>query len=572
MLTWLQIKNFAIADHIELELDKGLSVITGETGAGKSIIINALGMVLGERAEAGMIKHGEQRAEIQANFDLGALPAVRSLLSGLALDEDNECQLRRVITAESGSKAWINGRMVTVRVLREIGELLLDIHGQHEHQSLLRSDTQRELLDRYAGLSEQVSQLRNVHQALSASIDNLGRLRADSASAREKLDFLKFQAEELEAFSPRQDEWTELYSDHQRIHHQAELLALLQNAENTLSGNDSGQPSLNGQLGQLINDLDRARTIDPQLGPVCDMLQEVQTLLSESEDGLHRAGEASRFDESELEQIEQRYAAYMDLSRKHRVDPERLYDAYQALLSQLEQAENPEQNEHRLLADIERLAGEYSELAEQISQQRSRRARTLSAAISRTMQSLAMEGGKFEITLERTPPLKTAIDCSTDLSTISSEFGRERIRFDVSTNAGMPSQPLAKVASGGELSRISLAIQMLLSDLATVETLVFDEVDVGIGGKTAAVIGKMLATLAQTRQIICITHLPQVAACGTHHYQVSKQQGKKVRLEVNRLDRESHIKEIARMVGGETLNEESIAHARGLVSESATIS
>ncbi len=569
MLTWLHIKQFAIADEIEMDLKDGLSVITGETGAGKSIIIRALGLVLGQRAEPGVVKHGCTRAEIQANFDISDSPAVKELLTEQELDEENECQLRRVINAESGSKAYINGRMVTAGMLRKLGEKLMDIHGQHEHQSLLRAETQRELLDKYAGISGQVEQLKTCYQKLQKHITRLNQLRLNSASAHEKLDFLQYQVDELSRFAPQADEWTSLYTNHQRIHHQAELAAFVQNAEQTLLGTDSGQSSISSLLGHVISELERAQAIDPAFKDITELLHEAQTLLVESEDGLQRAVESVEFNESELEQIEQRYTAYMEFSRKHRVAPEQLFETYQALLSELDTAENPQQNEQAQLDDIRLLSKQYADLAETISRKRASHAHKLSKAISKAMQSLAMEGGRFDIVLQTVPAISSVSGCEAELSGIGRETGRESINFEVSTNAGMPGQPLSKVASGGELSRISLAIQLILSDLATVNALVFDEVDVGVGGKTAAIIGKMLAQLAQSRQILCITHLPQVAAFGSAHYHVNKRQGKQVQLSIEALDETGKITEIARMVGGENVTDESLAHARGLIADSS---
>ncbi len=568
MLTCLHIKNFAIADNIELDLSDGLSIITGETGAGKSIIIKALGLVLGQRTEPGVVKHGCKRAEIQASFDISNCEAVSSLLVEQELDEDHECQLRRVINAESGSKAYINGRMVTAGMLRKVGELLMDIHGQHEHQSLLRADTQRELLDKYAGLNSHVSQIRHCYHKLQLHITQLNQLRSDFARVHEKLDFLQFQVDELSQFAPQADEWSKLYNKHQRIHHQAELAALVQNAEQALMGNELDQASLSSQLGKVISELDRAQAITSGFKDVNEILREAQTLLIESESSLRHVAESIEFDEDELEQIEQRYATYMEFARKHRVDPEQLYSTYQTLLTELDRAENPEQNEQALLSEIQALGKQYAKLADTISRKRVSHARKLSKAITLAIQSLAMEGGEFNIVLQNVTGGLNLSDADKLISGIGRETGMESISFEVSTNTGMPGLPLSRVASGGELSRISLAIQLILSDLETVHSLVFDEVDVGVGGKTAAIIGKMLAQLAQNRQILCITHLPQVAAYGTRHYHVNKQQGKQVQLSIEALDDSGKINEIARMVGGETISDESLAHARGLIADS----
>jgi DNA repair protein RecN (Recombination protein N) len=568
MLSWLQIKNLAIADHIELDISAGLSVITGETGAGKSIIINALGLVLGQRAEAGLVKHGQRRAEIQANFEISDNTALRQLLTELSLDEDDECQLRRVIHAESGSKAYVNGRSVTASVLRQIGEQLLDIHGQHEHQSLLRGETQRELLDKYANISADVHALEDCYLSLRKTCNTLNQLQSDSASAHERLAFLQYQVEELEQFSPQADEWKVLNARHQRIHHQAELVENIQTAEQALFGDANDSNAVSKQLNSAIAELAKAQLIDSQFKQITDILHEAQTLIDESESALAKISDSISLDKDELADTELRYAAYMEFSRKHRVKPDALFATYQSLVSQLEHNQNPEKNEQALRNKIQFLAKKYQTLGRKISQKRRKYAAKLSEDITKSMQLLAMEGGVFEVSMQAVQSNLSSPDNALELPPIGSESGYEKIIFKVSTNAGMPKSALTKVASGGELSRISLAIQLILSDIAAVNTLVFDEVDVGVGGKTAAVIGKMLAKLARSRQILCITHLPQVASYGAQHFYVDKQQGKQVQLTIHALANEDKVAEIARMVGGERQTEESIAHARTLIQNS----
>lgn len=568
MLSWLQIKNFAIAEHIELEPGTGLNVITGETGAGKSIIIRALSLVLGQRAETGMIKHGQSRSEIQAVFDISSNKAAKILLRELELDDEDECQLRRVIKAESGSKAYINGRMVTAGILRQVGELLLDIHGQNEHQSLLRTETQRELLDSYAGISDQVSSLQDCYQTLRQGFESLQQLRAEAAAAHERLDFLKYQVEELDRFAPEAGEWMTLHTQHQRIHHQAELVAALNVAEQALFGDSDQSSSADAQLSAALTVLEKAREFDPRLDELSRLISEAQTLVEEVETGLRQAAEGAAFDEQELASIEQRYTAFVDYARKHRVEPGQLYNLHQDLSQQLENSKNPQQSEQLLQDEIRTGLEVYRKLAVQLSQQRSDYAQRLSLAVTRSMQSLAMEGGEFKVVLS---PVTPGLDMPDDvnlLDGIGRETGLEKISYEVSTNTGMPSLPLGRIASGGELSRISLAMQLNLADPTTANALVFDEVDVGVGGKTAAVIGKMLAQLASDRQILCITHLPQVASYGTRHFRVNKQQNDQVLLDIIALDEAGRVNEIARMVGGENTSDESLAHARSLIEDS----
>lgn len=572
MLRSIQIKHFAIAEQIELDIHAGLNVITGETGAGKSIIIRALGLVLGQRADSSVVKHGHPRAEIQADFDISSNPSVSKLLASLQLDEDRECLLRRVINADSGSKAYINGRQVTAATLRQVGEHLLDIHGQHEHQSLLRADVQQTLVDKYAGLSDEVKTLQTCHRDLRQSMDELNNLHAEADAAHEKLAFLSYQVNELDQFSPLSDEWDVLHARHQRIHHQAELATALQNAEQRLFGSAQSDTSVNTQLSHALLELEKACAIDPALSELTGMLEEAQTLINESEIGLRQAADSMQLDEAELAQIEQRYSGYLDFSRKHRVEPAQLYPCYQDLKQQLEASANPEQNESALQQRIHQLATEYHALAKTISVKRTQAAAELSGKISESMQILAMQGGGFYIKLLPVDALPAAPGYSGEFPFVGRDSGNEKVSFEVRTNPGMPAQALSRIASGGELSRISLAIQLILSNLASVETLVFDEVDVGVGGKTAAVIGRMLAELGNSRQILCITHLPQVAAFGRHHYHVNKKQlqsesTEQTDLQISELKQTARVQEIARMVGGETISDESRAHASSLLKE-----
>ncbi len=568
MLRWIQIRNFAIADQIELDFDSGLSVITGETGAGKSIIINALGLVLGQRAEASVIKHGNARAEVQAHFDIANLPALKAELAALALDEENECQLRRVILQDAPSKAYINGRAVSVRTLRQIGEQLMDIHSQHEHQSLLRPDTQRELLDKYAGISTQVRELESTYRKLHQACGELAQLRKETSTAHDKLSFLQYQVNELAQFSPEPDEWDALHTSHRRIHHQAELVESIKVAEQALFSGQVDTTPASSQLNLAISSLEKAQDFDAKLEQTTELLQEAQTLILESELNLRQLSESIVLDESELQSIEQRYAGYMELSRKHHVAPDDIYETYRTLLDKLERTQHPEEREQALHDQIRSLAKNYQKRASVISSKRQKQAIGLSRSITAAMQNLAMQGGAFEMSLAATPCSLDIPEDLEDLPPIGQETGYEKVLFKVSTNTGMPKLPLAKIASGGELSRISLGVQMILSNVATINTLVFDEVDVGVGGKTAAVIGKMLAKLGESQQILCITHLPQVASFSKQHYLAQKSQGSKVQLRIQPLSEPEKIAEIARMVGGETQTKESMAHARSLLQNS----
>lgn len=558
MLERIELRNFAIAQHVSAELGDGLTVITGETGAGKSIMMDALALVLGERADSNIVRHGEARAEIEAEFDIRALPKAQKWLTEHDLDDGGLCVLRRIIPADRPSKASINGRSAPATLLRELGEQLVDIHSQHEHQSLLRADTQRELLDRYAGVSNEVRQLATIHDDLSALKTQLARLKHGAQESRDRLELLDFQIQELEAFSPGEQEWTSLAAQHKKIHYLAELNEAVAQALAAIdndSGQSSGQAASRALLHSSQQRLLAASQFAPELEPAVKLLDEIDILLGETQQALAKVAESAELDPAELREIEARYSAFHELSRKHRVEPAQLFSTLAQLLAEKAALSHPEQEEARLKEVIASKQAEYDQLAAQITRQREPAAAQLSEAITALMQSLAMEGGFFQISL------------TSDPDTPGGRTGRETISFEVSTNRGMPAQAIGKIASGGELSRISLAIQVVVSDLATVPTLVFDEVDVGVGGKTAATVGTLLRQLAASHQIICITHLPQVAAQGQQHLNVSKgaADSQSVSAEVIPLGEAARVEEIARMVGGEHVTEESLAHAKSLI-------
>lgn len=565
MLISLQIRHFAIAEELLVSTSKGLNVITGETGAGKSIMIRALSLLLGQRADLSMIKHGKQRAEIQANFEVSNQPKLVALLHYLSLDDEQECQLRRIISVESGSKAFVNGRQVTLRVLHDIGEHLLNIHGQHEHQFLLQADKQRELLDQYANIQEDVLHLGVCYQELNQAIKQLNILQDNAISSQDKRSYLQFQADELDRFSPKNNEWEALQIQHQRIHNQAQLSENIISAEHALFRHEHNASE---QLSTALHALSNAQEIDPSLTQVQQILLESQTLLNEAEGALNAASESVIFDESELAQIEQRYTTYVDLSQKHKIQPNALFSFHEGLLKQLADMDSPQLNEQAHRKNILSLTTNYQTLSTKISQQRKHYAKKLSTQVSELMQTLAMKGGTFNVRISPVNSNNKLIDETLSLEGVGHEWGNDQIYFEVSTNTGIPVMPLGKIASGGEISRISLALQLILSDQQSAPTLIFDEVDVGVGGKTAAIIGRLLAKLAQNRQIICITHLGQVAAFGNNHFHIEKNQNEHVQLKIIKLDESQRIEEIARMVGGELINTETRAHARALLKQS----
>ncbi len=558
MLERVEISNFTVAKDVALTFRPGLTVITGETGAGKSILMNALAIVLGARADAGIIRHQEDRAEIQAELNLPDTHAAHDWLRLNELDDDGHCSLRRVIPRDRASRAFINGRSVSASMLRELGGLLIDIHSQNEHQSLLGADTQRDLLDSYAQISAEVHALSEQFDELATLKRQLATLTTNARDTQDKLDLLNFQLQELETFAPEDQEWEALEQAHRRIHHLADVTEALGLANELLSEGDNAAI---GALSQATQAISKAQEFEPRISEAVQMLEESRVLLDEASQHIQHISATTELDEAELSAITQRFSSYMELSRKHRIEPQALYAHYQDLCVQQSALLNPEDEQVRLQAIIDETETACLARARRVSTARTKAAKTLSAKVSKAMQKLGMEGGYFKIELN--PHADQAL----------SRHGLENTAFRVSTNKGMPDTLLSKTASGGELSRISLALQVIISDSATVPTLVFDEVDVGIGGKTAATVGQLLHELSRSRQIICITHLAQVAARGDQHMSVSKTTGGRnqelASAQIFALDASHRVEEIARMVGGKDITESSLQHAKSLMEGNA---
>ena len=558
MLEYIEISNFTVAKDVALNFQPGLTVITGETGAGKSILMDALAIVLGARADASIIRHQEDRAEIQATLRLPDNHCAHQWLLDNELDDDGHCSLRRVIPRERASRAFINGRSVSAGMLRELGTLLVDIHSQNEHQSLLDIDTQREILDHYAQISQQVQALGRQYEDLNGLKRQLATLQSNTKDAQDKLELLNFQLQELEAFAPTDKEWESVEQAHRRIHHLADVSQALALSKELLNDGDTAISPL---LDQTTQALVRAKEFEPRLGEVINMLEEMGVLLDEISQQIRQMGETTELDEEELLTINQRFSSYIELSRKHRIEPQELYSHYQDLSAKQSELLNPEDEQARLQHIIDETESDYLQRAARVSKARTKAADNLSAAVTDSMQKLGMEGGYFKVEL------------TSQADNQPGRYGLENISFRVSTNKGMPDTLLSKTVSGGELSRISLALQVIISDIATVPTLVFDEVDVGIGGKTAATVGQLLHQLSRSRQIICITHLAQVAARGDQHLSVSKIAGKThqeiASAQILALDAGHRVEEIARMVGGKKITKSSLQHAKSLMEHGA---
>ncbi len=550
MLTQLQIRDFVIVEHLELDLDTGMSVLTGETGAGKSIIVDALGLLLGDRADSSVVRHGAERADISAIFDLGELPEVRDWLAERELGGGPECHLRRVIGSNGRSRVYIDGIPQPLQALKELGEQLVDIHGQHEHQSLLKRELQRRLLDDYAANQPLLTELAGHYDTWRALRQKLEQLRQAGQERDARLDLLRYQAGELQALNLRAGELAELDEEQRRLANAGRLLVAGQRSLNWLYEND--EVSAHALLSQALHELQTLFSVDTRLTPVGELLNAALIQLQEASDELRQYVQTLELDPARLEWVEQRLAAIHTLARKHRRSPEELLDHLERLQGELAELDHSELRQEELERQMEAALQAYSQCAATLGARRATAAAELAGKISVAMQNLGMPGGRFAIQLER--------------QARPTPQGLETVEFLVSANPGQPLRPLNKVASGGELSRISLAIQVIAAHGARIPTLIFDEVDAGIGGGTAEVVGRQLRTLGRTCQVLCVTHLPQVAAQAHRHFQVSKQtDGHSTCARIARLNDKELVQEVARMLGGVELTAQTKAHAREML-------
>jgi DNA repair protein RecN (Recombination protein N) len=552
MLVHLSVHNYAIVEHLDLELDSGMSVISGETGAGKSIMLDALGLCLGDRADSGVVRPGADKADILASFDLNDIPEARAWLAERDLEHDGPCILRRVITAEGRSRGYINGSPCPQGDLKALGELLIDIHSQHEHQSLLKADTHRRLLDEYAGSQELARQVHLAAQRWKQTKSELERLSGVGDEQRARHQLLSYQLEELDNLALGEQELEQLEQEHKTLTNAESLLSACRLVIEQCSENDAGNV-----LSALTGSLNRLSGFQGQPGA----LNEAINLLASAQIQVEEAvGELNRFldhfdaDPERLQMLEERLDAIYTLARKHRIQPSEMAALQQQLFEELESLNADDQAVERLGEELEAYARHYQDKAAELSALRNEAADRLATAVETEMHSLGMPGGRFSIQLR------------SNASDEPQANGLEQVEFLVSANPGQPLKALAKVASGGELSRISLAIQVITAQTSRVPTLVFDEVDVGIGGPTAEVVGQLLRRLGERGQVLTVTHLPQVAAQGHQHLFVHKvRESDATRTAVSKLERHQRVEEIARMLGGVDLTEESLAHARQMV-------
>jgi len=551
MLRLLSIRNFVVVETLDLEFDGGFSVLTGETGAGKSILLDALALLLGDRFELRQLKPGAERAELAAAFEVADHPGVGTWLAehDLAAGEST-LLLRRTLDAQGRSRAWINGRPATLAQLKEIGEQLVDLHGQHAHQSLVAADVQRSLVDAFGGFTALGRETAGAWHAWHAAVEKRdAAVQAAAASAAER-DLLDTTRRELAALHLSADEWASLSQTQSRLAHAAALLEAAAAAEAALSESDD---ALGRRLSALIAKLAANTAHDPALADIVALLEPARIQIDEAARALRSYRQKLDLDPSELARVEERLAAVHDTARKHRVRPEALpallADTEARLAALAESADAP-----RLAARAAEAEALYRTLADELSAKREFAASELETRVTEAMQHVAMAGGRLEIALE---PLA-----------VPASYGVEQIEFRVASHPKQPLGPLAKVASGGELSRIALAIQVVTSEIGEVPTLVFDEVDAGIGGAVAATVGRLLQSLGARRQVLCVTHLPQVAAFADAHYRVTKRgDAETVRAEVEELGDGARIEEIARMLAGTAITAKTRAHARELLEQ-----
>ena len=547
MLRTLSIRDFVIVDSIELEFAPGFTVFTGETGAGKSILIDALALALGGRGDASVVREGASKTDITAEFstheDVEAWLAEHEFSN-----DEGSVLLRRVIDNAGRSKAFVNGITATAAQLRELGEMLVDIHGQHAHQSLLKVDAQRVLLDTQAGLLDDAKAVAVAHKAWRALARQREEFETNAKNVLLERERLEWQVGELEKLAVKPGEWADISNEHSRLAHAASLLEGAQEALNAISESESS-PILS-QLSALTLKLGKLSDIDAALKPVVEALEPARIQLQEAVYALNDYLGRVELDPERLHEVEARLDAIHSTARKFRVAPDDLPQEYESLSAQLKQLADASDVE-ALRAQEEKLKAEYMSAAEKLSKARAKAARALSEAVTAAMQDLSMAGGRFVIALNACEP---------------AAYGLEQVEFLVAAHAGISPRPLAKVASGGELARISLAISVITSTATVTPTLIFDEVDSGIGGGVAEVVGRLLKRLGQDRQVLCVTHLPQVASQANQHFQVSKRsiEGRTMS-NIDALDTKSRIEEIARMLGGLEITATTRKHARELL-------
>ncbi len=554
MLTQLTINNFAIVRQLEIELAKGMSVITGETGAGKSIAIDALGLCLGQRIETSMVREGQERAEICATFFIEPTnPAYQWLQEQELQDPDNpsDCILRRVISADGRSKAFINSTPVSASQLKEIGQYLIHINGQYASQLLLKNDYQLQVVDTFAHHNDLLIQMREDYRAWKNLQTQVKNFQQKVAENEAKKQLLQYQVEELDEFALRPNEYLELEEDQRRLSNSEQLTQLSQSALQLLSENET--VSIDSMLYRATQYIDELSELDPHYASVQTMLNDALIQVQEATSEVQHLASHIEQDPMLLQEIEQRLGQALQLARKHNVKPEELVEWHQKLKAELTALLDFSESEERLILEEKSAFEKMQHMAKQLHESRCQAAEKLAQQVTHSIKGLAMENAEF------------FIEVNSDLTKVASN-GADNIVFTLRSNLGQQAQPLAKVVSGGELSRISLAIQVLTSDQSAIPTLIFDEVDVGISGKTASVVGKLLRQLGDKCQVLCVTHLPQVACHGHHQFNVEKfTVDDKTETKMTALSQEERVPALARLLGGSEITDLALANAQEML-------
>lgn len=555
MLTYISVKNFAVVKNVEIDINHGLTVVTGETGAGKSIAIDALSLCLGARADANSVRPGAEKAEIVAYFDVSSVKKATSwLFEHELIQEDNqhECFIRRVISQEGRSKAFVNGSVVTLAQLKQLGQMLISIHGQHAHHQLLKPNFQRELLDNYAGNNKELDALKIAYQALTSERKALNELISEQAQRADRRNLLQYQVQELDEFSIGEHEFSELEIEHKRLSNSQTLLEQAQLSFHKLyEGEDFNALS---SIRSSADNLSEMKEHDASLSPIVEMLNEAAIQVEEASQEIRQYCEQLEIDPMRLQQVEQRYSQAMDLARKHHVDPELLFSKHMELDAEFKQLNQDESQIEALQASCKQRQEEYESLAVRLSNKRKKAAVKLGKEIQTSIREMNMPHAVLEV------------DVEFDSTIPVNALGQDLINIKVATNPGLAADTLEKVVSGGELSRIGLAIQVITSGTDNTPTLIFDEVDTGISGPTAAIVGKLLRKLGAESQVLCVTHLPQVAALGHNQLFVTKLTDTKTsETKILKLTDNERVNEVARLLAGDKLTDSALANARELL-------
>lgn len=553
MLTQLSVNNFAIVRHLVLDLEQGMSVITGETGAGKSIAIDALGLCLGYRSESSMIRHGADKADISATFFMQPnSPAYQWLAERELLDEENpqECILRRMINLEGRSKAFVNNHPIPASQLRELGQYLIHLNGQHAPQLLLKNEYQLELIDNYANLHADLAEMQQSYQYWRKQYQLRKNYHQQCAENEARKQLLQYQVEELDEFAIKENEFEEMEETHARLSNAESLTELSQSVLEVLSDDNVNADSL---IYQAIRDLEDLVEVDTRYQSALDMLNEALIQVQEASSEVRNLADHIEQDPEMLKELDERIAKTISLSRKHHVLPNQLWQHHAKLQQELQELLDHSQNEQTLIEQERAAHQQCVQLAEQISMKRKQAGKKLAEQVTQQIKQLSMENGEF------------FVDVKFDPKKLSPQ-GADFVEFNLRSNLGQLMQPLAKIASGGELSRISLAVQVLTANKLSTPTIIFDEVDVGISGSAATTVGKLLRQLGKKCQVLCVTHLPQVASYGHHHFNVQKYvENNQTETQMTHLKEEERISALARLLGGSKITEAVLANAKEML-------